>query len=154
MDAFEAISLPELRTPTARKMFTPAEANRALVLVRRIVRDIVADYRRLRELHDSYQALHHEGDATNDHEGDATKAERARQEYVAITDHLAELREELDAIGCELKDFEVGLVDFPARRNDSSGGEREVCLCWQLGEPAVTHWHKLTTGFGGRRPID
>ncbi|NLX21545.1 MAG: DUF2203 domain-containing protein [Phycisphaerae bacterium] len=141
MDAFEAISLPEPSSAASRKLFTVAQANRALVLVRRIVTDIVSNYDRLRQLHDTYQSL--------DQQGDLAGAENARVKYAAATDHLAALREELDEIGCELKDYEVGLVDFPSLRDG-----REILLCWKLGEEHIAHWHEVTTGFADRRPIE
>jgi len=31
--------------------------------------------------------------------------------------------------------------------------DREVCLCWRLGEPQVMHWHELDAGFAGRQPV-
>jgi hypothetical protein len=30
---------------------------------------------------------------------------------------------------------------------------REVYLCWRLGEPAVEHWHELNAGFAGRQRL-
>lgn len=141
MDAFEAVSLPASSAVSGKRLFSPAEADRALVLVRRIVADIARNYRRLRELHDKYQRL--------DQQGDLLDAEQTRQAYVAVTDRLAELREELEDVGCELKDFEMGLVDFPSIRNG-----REVCLCWKLGEESVAHWHETDAGFTGRKPLD
>jgi len=140
MDAFEAISLPEPSSILGKKLFTLTEANRSLVLVRRIVSDIVANYKQLRTLHQTYQLL--------DEQSDMPQAEEARLRYVAVTDHLAELREELEDIGCELKDFEVGLVDFPALRDG-----REMFLCWKLGEDKIEYWHTVTSGYNGRRPI-
>ena len=56
--------------------------------------------------------------------------------------------EELETIGCQLKDFEMGLVDFPSERD----GE-PILLCWRLGEEEVSFWHSLEGGFGGRRPL-
>ena len=55
---------------------------------------------------------------------------------------------ELADIGCELKDWENGLVDFPARMH-----RRDVCLCWKLGEAQITQWHEVYAGFAGREPI-
>jgi hypothetical protein len=63
----------------------------------------------------------------------------------------ATLRAELVAItetGCEIKDLEVGLVDWLGR-----SGKRDVYLCWRLGEPEVGWFHDLEAGFAGRRPI-
>ena len=140
MDAFEAVSLPESSAVPGKNYFSLSEANRALALVRRIVADVVRDYRKLHALRDACR--------TYDARGRQNKAEQARQEYVALTDHLAELKEELETIGCELKDFRMGLVDFPSWRDG-----REVCLCWRHGEDRVTHWHELDVGFAGRQPI-
>lgn len=140
MDAFEAISLPESSSVVGKKHFSVQEANCSLVLVRRIINDIVSHYRRLRELHETYQSL--------DQIGDMAQAEKTRQQYAASTDHLAELREELEEIGCILKDFEIGLVDFPSFHDG-----REVLLCWKLGEEHVEHWHELASGFADRQPI-
>ena len=54
--------------------------------------------------------------------------------------------EGIQALGVELKDAELGLVDFPA----VIGGEA-VYLCWQFGEDRVRFWHRRGEGFAGRR---
>ncbi|MEX0979285.1 MAG: DUF2203 family protein, partial [Pirellulales bacterium] len=41
-----------------------------------------------------------------------------------------------------------GLVDFPCRMDG-----RIVFLCWKLGEPEVTHWHELDSGYAGRQSL-
>jgi hypothetical protein len=52
-------------------------------------------------------------------------------------------------IGCQIKDLEKGLIDFPTLYRD-----REVYLCWKLGESGIKFWHSVEDGFAGRRPID
>lgn len=62
------------------------------------------------------------------------------------------LRSNLDAIeetGCQLKDIETGLVDFPTLYLG-----REVYLCWKLGEKGISFWHHIEDGFRGRQPIN
>ena len=140
MDAFEAMLTPELSAPTGGRFFSVVQANRSLVLVRRIVGDIVRDYRRLRGLQEAYESY--------DQKGNPVMAEQARQGYVDVFNRLSELRDELEEIGCELKDYDLGLVDFPARLE-----EREIVLCWKLGEPAVAFWHEIDGGYAARRPI-
>lgn len=44
--------------------------------------------------------------------------------------------------------LESGIVDFPTTYEG-----RWVYLCWQRGEPRITHWHELDTGFRGRRDL-
>jgi hypothetical protein len=55
---------------------------------------------------------------------------------------------EIEESGAELKDVQVGLVDFRARLDGDV-----VCLCWQFGEPEVAFWHRMDDGFAGRRPL-
>ncbi|HEY3939733.1 MAG TPA: DUF2203 domain-containing protein [Bryobacteraceae bacterium] len=57
--------------------------------------------------------------------------------------------ESLQQTGCQLKDLETGLVDFPTLYRN-----KEVYLCWKLGETGITFWHHVEDGFRGRRPID
>ncbi|MBI4578168.1 MAG: DUF2203 domain-containing protein [Planctomycetes bacterium] len=140
MDAFEAISLPESSAVGKRRQFSVAEANRSLPLVRRIVADIVREYGRLREL--DRLCRHHDAG------GDPARAEDLRRQYASLTDRLSALREELEEIGCELKDYAAGLVDFPARIDD-----HDLLLCWMLGEEKVSHWHEVGAGFAGRQPV-
>jgi hypothetical protein len=65
---------------------------------------------------------------------------------------VAQLNVRLDEVvqlGCQPKDLEVGLVDFPARLDG-----REINLCWRLGERRINFWHGLDEGFSGRKPLD
>ena len=54
----------------------------------------------------------------------------------------------LDALGIELKDPRLGLVDFPGEMNG-----RRILLCWRLGEPEVQFWHEVDAGYAGRQPL-
>jgi hypothetical protein len=48
-----------------------------------------------------------------------------------------------------LRDIPTGLIDFPALVNG-----RPIWLCWRLGEPSVSFWHRHDEGFGSRRSLD
>ncbi len=54
----------------------------------------------------------------------------------------------LNDAGCLIKDIDEGIVDWYVSR-----GDRDVLLCWKLGEKEVGFWHDPETGFGERRPI-
>jgi len=56
---------------------------------------------------------------------------------------------EINAIGVQVKDLDIGLLDFPCKVD-----EEIVLLCWKLGETSITHWHGTEEGFAGRKPID
>jgi len=62
-----------------------------------------------------------------------------------VKDALAEV----DSTGVQVKDLDVGLLDFPCRVND-----QVILLCWKLGEKAITFWHGQEEGFQSRKPID
>ncbi|MBX5464069.1 MAG: DUF2203 domain-containing protein [Clostridia bacterium] len=55
---------------------------------------------------------------------------------------------ELEALGCQLRDVETGIVDFPTLLEG-----RDAMLCWQIGESYVGHYHGVHDGFGDRRPL-
>jgi hypothetical protein len=71
------------------------------------------------------------------------------KELAQATIELALGLHRLDDEDIVVRDLERGLIDFPALRED-----REVYLCWLLGEPEITHWHEIDAGFAGRRPLD
>jgi len=72
------------------------------------------------------------------------KAERAKAEQ-RVKDAVAEI----DSIGVQVKDLNIGLLDFPCEVDGQI-----ILLCWKLGEKTITHWHGVQEGFAGRKPID
>jgi hypothetical protein len=62
---------------------------------------------------------------------------------------LAELVHNIEALGCILKDIDMGLFDFPC----AVGKDDIVFLCWQSGEPTVAAWHPVDAGFAQRKPL-
>lgn len=63
---------------------------------------------------------------------------------------VRELLGELNALGADVKDPILGLIDFYHKRDD---GE-VVLLCYRDDEDDLRYWHALDTGFAGRRPLD
>lgn len=121
-----------------KKYFNLTEANRSLPYVRRVVRDICDAYRRAVTLQQKMEFPLPDQDT-----------QAMRDEYEAIMGRLNLLVDELTLVGVELKDYDKGLVDFPAVHHG-----REVLLCWRLGEEQVDHWHEVESGFSGRQPAD
>jgi hypothetical protein len=72
-----------------------------------------------------------------------------RAEREKAVQRLRDAMAEIDAIGVQVKDLDIGLLDFPCKVDDEI-----VLLCWKLGEPGITHWHGMQEGFAGRKPID
>lgn len=122
--------------PKPGKRFTLAEANRSLPLVRRIVSDIVKTH----DLVVTQQAAVVMAKA-KDQPALQTRLDKA-------IEHLQEYVDELHEVGCDLKDYQIGLVDFIGRHHG-----HDICLCWKLGEAEIAFWHEIQTGFAGRQPV-
>jgi len=122
--------------PTDKKYFTIDEANKMLPLVHAIVADISTLAHSMKERHDRLDEL------------TGPARETLEDEIQVDHDRMQELVEEVADLGIELKDFFTGLIDFPCWTND-----REIYLCWKLGEPTIGHWHETWAGFSGRRKI-
>ena len=126
------------------KLFTVEQANRTLPLVRRIVEDLVRQYKLWQERLTASEVA-----AAGAGEARLREAERLQKEVQALAAEIEGYVEELASLGAEARvPLDTGLVDFPGEMEG-----RRVYLCWQLGEPSIQHWHDVDAGFGGRRPI-
>jgi hypothetical protein len=133
------------KTANDVRLFSVEQANRTLPLVSRIVADIVAEYPRWRDLVSRFE-LAAAGARSEGGESDAMR--ELREAVDASAARIGAYLGELDQVGCRLKGFEQGLVDFHAMYQG-----RFVLLCWRQGEPAVAHWHEADAGFAGRQSI-
>jgi hypothetical protein len=131
------------------RLFTLETAHKLLPAVEAALREAIflhAEHQRLeRQMHELKQRLMLAGGSRFDPE----PALRNRQEDERIVRRLQRVIERFEEMGCQLKDLEMGLVDFPTMYR----GEK-VLLCWRLGEPEISHWHGWTEGFRGRKRID
>ena len=120
-----------------KKYFSVEEANRALPYVSRIMHDVSVTYDRLIETRRKLEQAH-----------GTAGAEMLEAEYETAMDELGRLVDELHEVGVELKDFEKGLLDFPALHEG-----REVQLCWLRGQEKITHWHEVDAGYVNKQPV-
>ena len=128
---------PKPVTPSrSPKRFTLDEANRTLPLVKRIVGDIVKSQQRGEELE---MALA---------EAAPKNQPPLQKELDHVLERLRSYISELSKIGCQLKDHKTGLIDFIGRYQ-----ERDICLCWKLGEEQIEFWHEINAGYAGRKPV-
>ena len=120
-----------------KKYFTLEEANRAVPYISRIVDEISRSYQEAVALHQQIEQL-----------PDDVDLDQLRDAYETSMDCLNDLIEELRHVGVEIKDFEKGLIDFPAVHDS-----REIYLCWHRGEASVQAWHEVDAGFAGRQDV-
>lgn len=130
------------------RLFTPSEANSALEEVRPVAERLVALRERMRELEQTQGSLVTAigGNGAGYAAGDLRAAQ---SELGGLGEAARACIDRLDELGVALKDPDLGLLDFPARRE----GE-DVELCWHVGEEAVGFWHRIGEGYAGRKPID
>jgi hypothetical protein len=74
---------------------------------------------------------------------------QAKTETERLAGEIHEGVRQIESWGCVLKDLDLGLVDFPARRRG-----QQVFLCWRLGEAEIRYWHRVEDGFAGRKPLE
>ncbi len=131
----------------AVKVFTVKEANRVLPVVTQAVVEIRSKALEIIRLQDRIGVLAligGENPASPEHVEFGTR----RQDLQGLVAEYNGRLEELQKIGCVLKDLNEGLVDFYGRKKN-----RLVFLCWKLGERRISFWHEIESGFSGRRPI-
>jgi hypothetical protein len=127
--------------------FTLEEATALLPTLRPILERIVMLRARLERTEHDLVSLHWKARTNGhaNHEGSFGDGQSARSELMAeINAELVKIHD----LGVELKDPELGLIDFPSVR-----GDKIVYLCWRLGETAIGYWHDTDTGFASRQPL-
>jgi len=133
----------------ADRTFTLDEAHTLLPVLESLLRTAINAKKIMEEVDAEYQALQHRVFLTGGMFLDVVhlarrKAERAKAEQ-RVKDALAEI----DSIGVQVKDLDIGLLDFPCEVEGQI-----ILLCWKFGEKSITHWHSTQEGFAGRKPID
>ncbi len=123
------------------RYFTVEEANALLPHIASMMGRILLIRQRILERHDTLVPVLEKGGWNS--------GSRVASEVADLFRQLEEAVEAIHRTGAQVKDVNMGLVDFPALRR----GE-EVFLCWQYGEPHIAYWHGLHAGYAGRRPID
>ena len=123
--------------------FTLDEANATLPYVRAIVTDVVSAYAEWRACVARYEVLAGQSRSEN---GETDEQITLRTEVDRVARRIADYLSELEGVGCTFKGFDDGIVDFLSEQDG-----RDILLCWKLGEPEITHWHELDSGFAGRQ---
>ncbi|MFP4106265.1 MAG: DUF2203 domain-containing protein [Phycisphaerae bacterium] len=133
--------IPDIRcSRSLGKSYSQARANRALVVVKRIVGEIVDAHVLLRQLVETAELA--------ELAGDDSRLNICRARQAQLVEKVSQCREELDILGVELTDPVRGIVDFPA-----VVGGRCGMFCWRLGDDVVGFWHANDESCAHRRPL-
>ncbi len=131
------------------RTFTLDEAQSLLPILESLLRSAIAAKATMEEVDGELQSLSQRIFLNGGTRVDVIAVARRKGERARAEQRAKDAIGEIDSIGVQVKDLDIGLLDFPCEVE----GEI-VLLCWKMGEKAITHWHTTTSGFAGRQPID
>jgi len=133
----------------SNRTFTLEEAQSLLPVLESLLRAAISAKKLMEEVEAEQQALAHRVFLNGGTYLDVVPLARRKAERVKAEQRARDALAEIDSIGVQVKDLNIGLLDFPCEVEG-----RVVLLCWKLGEKAITHWHGTEEGFAGRKLID
>lgn len=131
------------------RTFNLEEAQSLLPVLESLLRSAIAGKKVMEEVEAEMQALTHRIFLNGGTHVDVVAVARRKAERAKAEQRAKDALAEIDSIGVQVKDIDIGLLDFPCEVES-----RIVLLCWKMGEPSITHWHGTEEGFAGRKPID
>jgi hypothetical protein len=130
------------------KFFSPERANALILKLAPLIDELLTRRRDLAiKLLESDPALHHAQPARRPRLA-GVRSPLPAPRFAELKHEIGRLIYRIESFGCVVKDIDLGLIDFPAVREDEP-----IYLCWKLGEPRVAHWHGVDEGFSSRRPL-
>jgi hypothetical protein len=133
----------------ADRTFTLDEAQSMLPVLEGLLRTAIEGKMLIESVDAELQVLAHRIFLSGGLLVDVVHMAQRRAEREKAVQRVKDAVHEIDAIGVQVKDLDMGLLDFPCLVN---GGV--ILLCWKLGEEKIAHWHSTSEGFSGRKPID
>ena len=131
------------------KTFTIEEAHRLLPVLKSLLQRAMEGKQLIEQVEKEFQDLNHRILLSGGLFVDVPKVARRRAERDKAVQNTKDAMAEVEAIGVQIKDLDIGLLDFPCVVDDQI-----VLLCWKFGEEKIEFWHGLEEGFRGRKPID
>jgi hypothetical protein len=131
------------------RTFTLDEAHSLLPVLESLLRTAIHGKKVMEDVEGEMQELNHRIFLNGGTHVDVVSVARRKAERAKAEQRAKDALAEIDSIGVQVKDLDIGLLDFPC---DVDG--RIVLLCWKMGENSITHWHGTDEGFAARKPID
>jgi hypothetical protein len=131
------------------RTFTLDEAQSLLPVLESLLRTAIASKKVMEEFEVEQQELQHRVFMTGGMSLNVVALARKKAERVKAEQCAKDALAEIDSIGVQVKDLDIGLLDFPCEVEGQI-----ILLCWKLGETGITHWHGTDEGFAGRKPVD
>jgi hypothetical protein len=149
VERHKALISAELGSIDMARTFTVAEAESLLPVLESLLRSAIQAKTLIEEVDAEQQALANRIFVNGGTLVDVGATARRKAEREKALQRAKDAVAEIDATGVQVKDLDIGLLDFPC-----VVGDDVILLCWKLGEKKITHWHGTQEGFAGRKPID
>lgn len=133
----------------SNRSFTLNEAQSLLPILESLLRSAIDGKKLIETVDEEFQDLSHRILLNGGMHLDIVHWARRKAEREKAIQRIKDALGEIDATGVQVKDLDIGLLDFPCQVEG-----RTVLLCWKLGEAGITHWHGTEEGFSGRKLID
>ncbi len=133
----------------SERTFTLQEAQALLPILESLLKQAIHSKKLIEEVDAELQETAHRVFLNGGTLVNVVHLARRKAEREKAIQRLKDVIAEIDATGVQVKDLDIGLLDFPCKVE----GEI-ILLCWKLGEAKIAHWHSTTDGFAGRKPID
>jgi len=133
----------------SNRSFTLDEAHALLPILESLLRTAIDGKKLIETVDSEFQEISHRVMVNGGMHLNIVHLAQRKAEREKAIQRIKDALGEIDATGVQVKDLDIGLLDFPCEVEG-----RTVLLWWKLGEAGITHWHGMDEGFSGRKPID
>ena len=131
------------------KTFTLDQAHRLLPVLKSLLKRSMEGKQLIDQVEKEQQDIRHRILLSGGLSVDIPALAHRRAQRDKALQEIKDVIAEINSIGVQVKDLDIGLLDFPCALEDEV-----VLLCWKYGEEKIRYWHGLEEGFKGRKPID
>src|SRR5437879_12455872 len=125
----------------ADRTFTLQEAQNLLPVLESLLRTAMDGKKLIEAVDNELQELAHRVFLSGGLLVNVVQMARRKAEREKTIQRVKDAIAEIDATGVQVKDLDIGLLDFPCRVE----GE-VILLCWKLGEQGITQGHGMREG--------
>src|SRR6204780_1001918 len=118
------------------RTFTLDEAQSLLPILESLLRAAIDGKKLMEEVEAEMQALTHRIFLNGGTHVDVVATARRKAERAKAEQRAKDALAEIDSIGVQVKDIDIGLLDFPCEVEGQT-----VLLCWKMGGKSTTPWH-------------
>ena len=120
------------------KTFTIEEAHRLLPVLKSLLQRAMEGKQLIEQVEKEFQDLNHRILLSGGLFVDVSKVARRRAERDKAVQNTKDAMAEVEAIGVQIKDLDIGLLDFPCVVDDQI-----VLLCWKFGGDTIATANRM-----------